>query len=187
MSKKQHNAEAIEAEATQEEGTEVTIAPREGDGVIYAYIVQREDGYHVVDSDGTEGPVCKLVDEGDKTIALTKNSSNRKWYNRKKADELIAKDGSVPLYYKATRTIGTREGGTVGKSIRDPLARLVPYMTEEDKATYRAIVDKAVEALEAERKKPMTDLEKAQVALEKARAKYEALIAQQTGEATKEE
>ena len=180
MSKK--DKEMLDVEATDLAMSREAL-PHEGDGIVYASIILKDDGYHVVDQDGTEGPVCKLVDEGEKTIALTKNASNRKWFNRKKADEAIAESGSCPLYYKGTKANGPR---TASKSVRDPLAKLVPYMSEEDVTAYRAIMERAVAAMEADAKKPLTDVEKAQLALEKAKAKYEALIAAQTAGNTEE-
>lgn len=160
------------------------MAPAEDDGIVYANIILKDDGYHVVDMDGTEGPVCKLVDDGDRTIALTKNASNRKWYNRKKADEAIAANGMCPLYYKASKTFGPR-GTSVGT--RNPLAKLVPYMTDEDKAAYEAIMQRAIAAMEEDLRKPKTELEKAEEALAKAQAKLDALIAAQNGDAVEEQ
>lgn len=186
MSKKDKELEAMYMNVANEANVTpmCSVEPAEDDGVVYATIVKREDGYHVIDKDGTEGPVCKLVDEGDRTIALTKNASNRKWFNRKKADEAIEANGSCPLYYKASKTFGPR-GTSVGT--RNPLAKLVPYMTEEDKKEYEAIMARAIEKMEADIKKPKTELEKAQEALEKAQAKLAALVKAQSGEETVEE
>lgn len=139
-----------------------------------AKIIRDEEGnYHVVDQDGTEGPSCKLVDDDDKTIALTKNASNRQWYNRKKADEAIDTQGFCPLYYKASVKFGPQ--GT-----KTPNAKLIAYLPEDLQAEYNAIIERAREAMAADKKKPMTELEKAQAALEKAQAKLDALRAQTT-------
>lgn len=135
--------------------------------IVYAYIVKDDEGnYHVKDFDGTVGPTCKLVDEGDRTIALTANKSNRKWYNRKKADEAIAANGECPLYYKESKHFGS---GTAHL----PNEKLIAYLSADEQAEYKAIIDRAIAAREAERNRPMTEEEK----LRKQIASYEATIA----------
>lgn len=131
-----------------------------------AKIIKDDEGnYHVVDQDGSTGPICKLVDAEDKTIALTKNASNRQWYNRKKADEAIAADGFVPLYHKASVKLGER-------STKLPNAKLIAYLSEELQAEYKAIIDKAIAAREADRpvKTPPTEAEKLQAKIAKLKA-----------------
>lgn len=134
---------------------------------VYAYIVKDDGNYHVEALDGTVGPTCKLVDEGDRTIALTPNKSNRKWYNRKKADELIASSGKCPLYYKESKHFDST--GTAHL----PNEKLIAYLSEEEQAEYKAIIDRAIAAREAERNRPLTEEEK----LRKQIASYEATIA----------
>ena len=135
---------------------------------VYAYIVKDDDGnYHVEALDGTVGPTCKLVDEGDRTIALTPNKSNRKWYNRKKADELIASSGKCPLYYKESKHFGST--GTTHL----PNEKLIAYLSADEQAEYKAIINRAIAAREAERNRPLTEEEK----LRKQIASYEATIA----------
>lgn len=129
---------------------------------VYATIVKRDDGFHVVDFDGTEGPVCKFCDAEDKTIVLTKNKSNRQWFNRAKAEAEIAEKGHVDLYYKAARKIGT--------TCSLPNAKLISYLSEEDQAEYKAIIDRAIAARDADKKKPMTEEEKLQAKIAKLQA-----------------
>lgn len=136
---------------------------------VYAQIVKKEDGYHVIDFDGTEGPVCKLADEG-KTIALTKNKSNRQWFNLAKAEAEIAEKGHVDLYYKATKKIGS-------SGPRIPNEKLISYLPEAEQEEYRAIIARAIAAKEADKKQPKTELEKAQDKLARAKAAYEKLLA----------
>ena len=139
---------------------------------VYATIIKDEEGnYHVVDFDGTVGPVCKLVDEGDRTIALTPNKSNRKWFNRKRAEEEIATKGHADLYYKATKVLGPN-------SARMPYEQLLKYLPEDERKEAEELLREAMALREADKKKPMTDLEKAQAQLEKAKAAYEKLLAQ---------
>lgn len=147
---------------------EVTYAPDE----ILAKIIKQDDGYHVVDLDGTVGPVCKLVDEGGKTIALTKNTANRWWANKAKADAAIDADGFFPLYYKASKKFGPAGS----RATAMPNAKLISYLSEEEQEEYKAIIARAMAAKEADKKKPMTELEKAKAAAERAKAKYEQLL-----------
>ena len=135
---------------------------------VYATIVKKDDGFHVVDFDGTEGPVCKFCDENDKTIVLTKNKANRQWFNRAKAEAEIAEKGHVDLYYKATRKIGAN-----GPSL--PNSKLIAYLDEADQAEYKAIIDRAIAAREADKKKPLTETEKIEAKIAKLKAQLAAL------------
>lgn len=139
---------------------ETTYAPDE----VLARVIKREDGYHVIDHDGTEGPVCSKR-TADGYIILTPNASNRKNINEKNAERFFAEnpDGCIELTYKASRKLGDAP-----KTI--PNAKLISYLSEEEQAEYKAIIDRAIAAREADRKKPMTELEKAQARLEKAKA-----------------
>lgn len=136
---------------------------------VQAKIIKEDDGFHVVDKDGTVGPVCKLVDEGDKTIALTPNASNRKWFNKAKAEAEIAEKGYVELFYKASKTFGPQ--GT-----KLPNAKLISYLSEEEQAEYKAIIDRAMAARDADKKKPLTEKEKLMAQIERAKAKLAQLI-----------
>ena len=130
---------------------------------VYATIIKKDDGFHVVDFDGTEGPVCKFCDENDKTIVLTKNKANRQWFNRAKAEAEILEKGHVDLYYKATRKVGS-----TGPSL--PNAKLIAYLDEADQAEYKAIIDRAIAAREADKKKPLTEREKVEAKIAKLKA-----------------
>lgn len=138
--------------------------------VVLAYVVKRDDGYHVIDQDGTEGPVCTKR-TADGYIILTPNAANRKCVNEKNAEKFFAEnpDGKIELTYKATRTLGA-----AGPKM--PNAKLISYLSEEEQEEYKAIIARAVAAKEADKKKPMTELEKAQAAVERAKAKYAKLL-----------
>lgn len=143
---------------------------KEGEEIL-AQLVKREDGYHVIDQDGTEGPVCNKR-TADGYIILTPNAANRKCVNEKLAEETFAKGvESIPLTYKATRTIGS-----TGPKI--PNAKLIEYLDEADKAEYLAIIERARAAYDADHKKPMTELEKAQAKVAKAQAALAKLLAE---------
>lgn len=141
--------------------------------VVYATIVKKDDGYHVVDFDGTEGDVCKIVDDG-KTIALTKNKSNRQWFNIARAEAEIAEKGHVDLYYKGTKHIGS-------SGSRIPNEKLISYLPEAEQNEYRAIIARAQAAKAADKKPAMTELDKAKAKLEKAKAALAKLEAEAAG------
>ena len=99
---------------------------KEGEEVL-AKLVKRDDGYHVIDQDGTEGPVCDKR-TADGYIILTPNASNRKCVNEELAEATFANGAEfIPLTFKATRTIGS-----TGPKI--PNAKLIEYLDEADKA-----------------------------------------------------
>lgn len=143
---------------------------KDGEEVL-AKLVKREDGYHVIDQDGTEGPVCDKR-TADGYIILTKNAANRKCVNEKLAEATFENGAEyIPLTYKETRVIGAS-----GPKI--PNAKLIEYLSEEDKAEYLAIIERARVAYDADKKKPMTDLEKAQAKVAKAQAALAKLLAE---------
>lgn len=155
------------------ETTEVEVMDAD---TVYAQLVKKEDGYHIIDFDGTEGPVCKISkpdDIGNKWIIFTPNKSNRKYIVLSKAEAFFAEnpDGAIDLYYKATKKIGS--SGT-----RIPNEKLISYLPEAEQEEYRAIIARAIAAKEADKKQPKTELEKAQDKLAKAKAAYEKLLAE---------
>ena len=142
------------------------------EGEPYAKIIKDDEGnFHVVDFDGTVGPICKFCDADDKTIAPKKNKSNRQWFNRAKAEAEISEKGYVELRYKATKHIG-------GSPSKLPNEKLISYLSEDLQAEYKAIIERAIKAREDAKSKPMTELEKAQAKLEKARQALAKLEAQ---------
>lgn len=147
---------------------------------VYAKIVKRDDGYHVIDFDGTEGPVCnKRTSDG--YIVLTPNKSNRKCINEKATEKAFAEGATeIPLYYKAPRQMN----GTGTKRL--PNEKLISYLPEELQIEYKAIIDRAIAARNDAKAKPMTELEKAQAKLAKAKAAYEKLLAEASGETVEE-
>ena len=107
------------------------------------------------------------------TLVLPANDSNRKYFNSKKVE---AAGGEIELTFKESKTLGPRTESAPRKGLEE-------YLEGEDKATYLALVEKAKKAREeANKKAPMTDLEKAQRRAERAQAEVErltALLAQQ--------
>lgn len=128
-------------------------------GTYLADLVKINDEFHVLDLDGNDLGACGLADEG-KTLSLPKNPSNRQWYNLAKAEATIGEQGKVQLMYKATKTYGPRGTTT-------PDAKLIAYLSEEEQAEYNAIIDRAREAMAADKAKPVSELDKLYAKLRK--------------------
>ena len=132
-----------------------------------AYLVKKEDGYHIEDLDGNLSDVLTLHKSG--ALTLTPNASNRQWFMLKKAEAIFAENGEdykIPLMFKATRTID----GT-SRSNKLPNEKLISYLPEAEQEEYKAIIARAIQARDADReankKKPMTEADKAQAKIKK--------------------
>lgn len=149
---------------------EVTYEP----GQVVAKIIKEDDGYHVVDHDGSVGPALKISNDGI-VYLLTPNASCRKFYNLKNLDKLFDEGATeAPLNYKPPKKLGP-----VGsRSTAMPNAKLISYLSEEEQAEYKAIIDRAIAARDADKKKPMTEKEKLQAKIAKAKAALAALEAE---------
>ena len=96
------------------------------------------------------------------TLVLPANEANRKYFNSKKVE---AAGGEIELAYKESKTIGPRTESAPRKGLEE-------YLEGKDKEMYLALVEKAKKAREeANKKAPMSDLEKAMRAVERAQAK----------------
>ena len=147
---------------------EVSYAPDE----VLAKIVKEGDEYFVIDRDGTKSAPLMITKDGISLI-LTPNASNRKFWAVKKADAAIEADGFVGLTYKGTKVLGPQGS----RSTAMPNAKLIAYLSEEEQAEYKAIIDRAIAARDADKKKPMTEKEKLEAKIAKAKealAKLEA-------------
>ena len=174
MSKKDivTNPETAEVEA-------VATAPVD-ETIDLAFVVKKEDGYHVEDLDGNLGEVCtKMTSDG--YLILTPNAANRKCINFEKTEKFFAENpnGKIGLKFKATRTVGS-----TGPKL--PNEKLISYLPEAEQEEYRAIIARAIAARDAEKNRPLTEREKAEKALKAAQdkiAKLEAELAAMTTEA----
>lgn len=111
--------------------------------------------------------VCKNWFEKSKDkwhIVLAPNSANRKYIAH---NEFFAK-AEDNVYMVEDKTSGPRVLGTA-----QPDKKLVPYMTAEDKEEYDAIIARAIENRNAQKATPMTEIEKLEAAIAKAKAKLE--------------
>lgn len=120
----------------------------------------------IVHDNGTEEVKEVKVAWDNKSLELPENPANRKWLFFSK----IGNKEVIELEYRPTRVLGPR-GET---STKKPLEE---YLEGEDKEMYLKLVEKARKAREeANKPKPMTELEKKLRAYEKAKAQYEALL-----------
>ena len=123
-------------------------------------------GYELVTINDTGKEVAVSIDKTYPnepfTLVLPANEANRKYFNSKKVD---AAGGEIELTYKESKTIGPRTEPTPRKGLEE-------YLEGKDKEMYLALVEKAKKAREeANKKAPMSDLEKAMRAVERAQAK----------------
>lgn len=137
-----------------------------------AYLVKQEDGYHVVSLNGDVGPLCKYI-TSDGYIKLSVNEANRKYFNFKAAEKFFDEnpDGKIPLAYRETRVIGPKKDTY-------PNMKLIAYLSEDLQAEYKAIIDRAREAQQADKAKPLTEKEKLEAKIAKAKAALAKLTAE---------
>lgn len=95
-------------------------------------------------------------------IVLGKNSANRKYIAH---NEFFAK-AENDTYVVEDKTSGPRVLGTT-----HPDKKLVPYMTDEEKADYDAIIARAMERRDADKKKPLSEEEKLEAQIKKLQEK----------------
>lgn len=126
-----------------------------------------ETGYAIVDGDNTI-PCDKIVPyKGRELVHLPSNSTLRVWTDRAKLDAAIADHGYLELAYKA-RT-------TQGHSTAAPRIPGIQYLSEEEQAELNTLIANARERMQADKKKPLTELEKLQAKLAKVQAQIDAL------------
>lgn len=146
---------------TNPETAEVEAVATHTDGEVCANLIKKEDKYFVVELDGTEKE-CGFTKDG--YIALPANASNRKFIKINVAEKALSEASEMPLTYKATRTIGS-----TGPKL--PNEKLISYLPEAEQEEYRAIIARAIAARDAEKNRPLTELEKAEKAYAAAQAR----------------
>ena len=111
-----------------------------------------------------QGNVVEVTPNKDYWLKLPANSCNRVWTNCAKVDKAANQCVDYGDEVKMPRTI-TGRSAVERKPLED-------YLSEEDRKTYLALVEKAKKAREeATKKKPLTELEKAQREVEKWQAR----------------
>ena len=133
-----------------------------------AKIIKLDDGYHV-DNNGVIGDVLKKTKD-EISYILTENESNRKFFKAVEVEKVTGTDDGIALTFKPSIKLGN--GGA-----RILNAKLIDYLSDEDKAEYMAIIERAKAAMEAARKKPMTEEEKIPAKIDKLMAQMAKLNA----------
>ena len=111
-----------------------------------------------------QGNIVEVTPNKDYWLKLPTNSCNRVWTNCAKVDKAPDQCVDYGDTVKMPRII-TGRSTTERKPLED-------YLSEEDRKTYLALVEKAKKAREeATKKKPLTELEKAQREVEKWQAR----------------
>ena len=109
--------------------------------------------------------VVELTPNADYYLKLPANTCNRVWVSCAKVDKAPGECIDYGTEAKVARVLGPREGNVERKPLED-------YLDEKDRKTYLALIEKAKAARAAANKKvPLTELEKAQRAVERAQAR----------------
>ena len=100
-------------------------------------------------------------------IVLGQNSANRKFIAWNEFANNQDENGEYTVEDKLTgpRTIGTSQ----------PDKKLIPYMTDEDKAEYDAIIERAIANKASQKKQPISEAEKLEAQIAKLQAKLAVL------------
>ena len=118
-------------------------------------------GYEILDNDKIL-PIVAYDPANKGILKLPENSSNRKWFSISKIGE------SIDLDYKASKVIGPRDSF----SPKSPKKPDEDFLNQEDKILYLSLKEKIRKAREeANKKVPMTELEKARLQVERANKK----------------
>ena len=123
--------------------------------------VYKKEGKFFMEDNGN---VVEVTPNKDYWLKLPANSCNRVWTNCAKVDKAANQCVDYGDEVKVPRTI-TGRSAVERKPLED-------YLSEEDRKTYLALIEKAKKAREeATKKKPLTELEKAQREVEKWQAR----------------
>lgn len=140
-------------------------------------ITKTGTGYELRDGDKTT-VLDKFYPGEPTTLVLPANSANRKYCS---TNTVANAGGTLTLQYKASKTFGPRTTPAA------PKATLESFLTGDDQATFKALKEKAIAAKTAAANTPMSDLEKAKRAAERANARVAELETLAKAESTKDE
>lgn len=136
-------------------------------------IIKDDEGFHCVQPDGTVSGVLKIIEDG-RTLVLPKNPANRQYCAVAKAEAGIEENGEFIL---TVRTTPKKDVASYSNKL--PNEKLIAYLPEAEQEEYKAIIARAIAARDAEReankKKPMTETEKAQAKVTKIIAQLKEL------------
>lgn len=124
-------------------------------------VYKTNDAFFMEDVNG----VVELTPNADYYLKLPANTCNRVWVSCAKVDKAPGQCIDYGTEAKVARVLGPREGNVERKPLED-------YLDKNDRETYLALIEKAKAARAAANKKvPLTELEKAQRAVERAQAR----------------
>lgn len=104
------------------------------------------------------------------TIMLPENPTNRKLINKAVADKKLDKNpDGFELTIKAAHVPGQPA------SLAVPNKKLIEYLSDAEKEEYMAIIERARQAYEAAKAKPMTEKEKLEAKIAKLQAQIAAM------------
>lgn len=133
--------------------------------------VYQENGKYFM-QDGNN--VVALTPNDDRYLKLPANSVNRVWVSCAKVDKAPNQCVDYGEDVKVARTLGQRTEPTARKGLEE-------YLEGKDKEMYLKLVEKAKANRDAANKKaPMTDMEKAQRAVDRALANLAKLQGKQS-------
>lgn len=115
-------------------------------------IYKQEDKFFMED----QGNIVEVTPNKDYWLKLPANSCNRVWVSCAKVDKAADQCVDYGTIVKQPRTVTEASH----KKLED-------WLNDEDRATYLALIEKAQKAKENAKRKPMSDLEKAQKQVEK--------------------
>lgn len=99
------------------------------------------------------------------TLVLPENPTHRQYFSTKKLEEV----DELELTVKEPRKLGPRLPGNGSTK------KLLDYLTDEERKVYDNLVEVAKKRRDEDKKKPMSEVDKAKAAYERAKAKYEAM------------
>lgn len=104
------------------------------------------------------------------TLMLPENPTNRKLINKAVADKKLDKN---PDGFELTVKAACVHGQTT--SLVVPNKKLIEYLSDAEKEEYMAIIERARQAYEAAKAKPMTEKEKLEAKIAKLQAQIAAM------------
>ena len=118
--------------------------------------IKKVDDQYIMDVDGTDSVLEVKQPKGwDETIVLPENPTNRKLINKAVADKKLEEH---PEGFELTVKAARAPGQTTSLAI--PSKKLLEYLPDDLKEEAMAIIERARQAYEAQKSRPLTEQEK---------------------------
>lgn len=142
---------------------------------VKCYLVKTADGVAIRDLDGNISENATITKDGF-CYKLPKNDANRQWYMIAKSEkDFETYPDGIPLVYKASKKFGPQKR-------KIPNENILPFLSEEDRAEYLAIINRAFDRMDADKKQPLTEEDKLRKKIADAEAKLAELLALQSAD-----